>query len=127
MTTIGKDFPVRAHTFLLSSEKRASNAAISPADTLCLDIFSPRPGDSDVASRSIGSVPTRQISRKDRLRSWSVPRIDQLRLAWSPPEWVVATSCCRIAGRHHRLMGSLFGDAKNQGVFGRRQIKPDDI
>src|SRR5271155_2929837 len=51
MTTIGKDFPVRAHAFLLSSEKRASSAAISPADTLCFDIFSPRPGDSDVASQ----------------------------------------------------------------------------
>jgi hypothetical protein len=35
-----------------------------------------------------------------------VPRIDQLRLAWSPPEWVVATSCSRIVGRYHRLMGS---------------------
>jgi len=51
MTIIGKDFPVRAHAFLLSSEKRASSAAISPADTLCFDIFSPRPGDSDVASQ----------------------------------------------------------------------------
>ena len=26
-----------------------------------------------------------------------------------------------------RLDLALFGDAKNQGVFGRRQIKPDDI
>ena len=43
MTTIGKDFPVRAHAFLLSS--------VSPVDTLCLDIFSPQPGDSDVASQ----------------------------------------------------------------------------
>src|ERR1700683_2491170 len=51
MTTIGKDFPVRAHAFLLSSEKRASSAARSPADTLCLDIFSPPPGDSDVTSQ----------------------------------------------------------------------------
>jgi hypothetical protein len=50
MTTIGKDLPVRAHAFLLSSEKRAS-AAISPAGTLCFDIFSPLPGDSDVASQ----------------------------------------------------------------------------
>src|SRR4029077_20360075 len=41
-------------------------------------------------ARSIGSVPMRQILRKDRSRSWSVPRIDQLRLAWSPPEWVVS-------------------------------------
>src|SRR5277367_3702011 len=32
----------------------------------------------------------RQILHKDRSRSWSVPRIDQLRLAWSPPEWVVS-------------------------------------
>src|SRR5208283_2623263 len=50
MTTIGKDSPVRAHAFFLSSEKRASSAAISPADTLCFDIFSPPPGDSDVIS-----------------------------------------------------------------------------
>src|SRR5580693_5149928 len=57
-------------------------------------------------ARSIGSVPMRQISRKDRPPSSSVLRIDQLRLAWSPPEWVVATSCCQIAGRDHRLMGS---------------------
>src|SRR5271156_669084 len=40
-------------------------------------------------ARSIGSVPMRQILRKDRPRSWSVLRIDQLHLAWSPPEWVV--------------------------------------
>src|SRR5580658_5645602 len=32
----------------------------------------------------------RQILRKDRPGSWSVLRIDQLRLAWSPPEWVVS-------------------------------------
>ena len=46
----GKDFPVCAYAFLLSSEKRASSAAISPPDTLCFDIF-PRPGDSDVTSQ----------------------------------------------------------------------------
>ena len=32
MTIIGKDFPVRAHAFLLSSEKRASSAAIAAVD-----------------------------------------------------------------------------------------------
>src|SRR5271165_4135071 len=32
----------------------------------------------------------RQILRKDRPRSWSVLRIDQLRFAWSPPQWVVS-------------------------------------
>jgi hypothetical protein len=51
MTMIGKDFPVRAYAFLLSSEMRANSAAISPADTLYFDIFSPRPGDNDVASQ----------------------------------------------------------------------------
>src|SRR5271163_1842335 len=51
MTMIGKDFPVRAYAFLLSSEMRANSAAISPADTLCFDIFSPPPGDNDVTSQ----------------------------------------------------------------------------
>src|SRR5271168_5151534 len=32
----------------------------------------------------------RRILRKDRLGSWPVLRIDQLRFAWSPPEWVVS-------------------------------------
>ena len=34
MTMIGKDFPVRANAFCLSSEKRASSAPMSPAGTL---------------------------------------------------------------------------------------------
>jgi hypothetical protein len=66
-------FSVRAHAFLLSSEKRASSAAISPADTLCFDIFSPRPGDSDVASQVDRLSSNEIILRKDRPRSWSVP------------------------------------------------------
>src|SRR5271166_1319239 len=32
-------------------QKRPSSAAISPADTLCFDIFSPPPGESDVTSQ----------------------------------------------------------------------------
>jgi hypothetical protein len=51
MTTIGKDFPVRSDAFRLSSEKRTSSAATSPARTECFDIFSPEPGDSDVISQ----------------------------------------------------------------------------
>jgi len=43
---IGKDFPVWANAFLSSSEKRIRSAAVSPADTLCFDIFSPPPGDT---------------------------------------------------------------------------------
>src|SRR5580704_15103794 len=53
MTMIGKDCPVRANAFCLSSEKRDSSAAMSPAETLCFDIFSPPPGDSDVISHDI--------------------------------------------------------------------------
>ena len=51
MTMIGKDFPVWANAFLSSSEKRIRSAAMSPADTLCFDIFSPPPGDTDVMSQ----------------------------------------------------------------------------
>src|ERR1700741_3479539 len=89
MTIIGKDFPVRAHAFLLSSEKRASSPATSPADTLCFDIFSRPPGDSDVTSQVDRLSSNEMNIAQDRPRSWSVVRIDQLRLAWSPPEWVV--------------------------------------
>ncbi len=52
METIGKDFPVRANAFCLSSAKRASSAATSPAGTECFDIFSPEPGDRDVISQT---------------------------------------------------------------------------
>ena len=34
-------------------------------------------------------------------------RVGQLRFAWSPPEWVVATSLCQSAGRYpppHRIL-----------------------
>jgi hypothetical protein len=66
----------------------------------------PRSRHTGLTVRSIGSVPMRQILRKDRPRSWSVPRIDQLRLAWSPPEWVVSDLMQPNRGRYHRLMGS---------------------
>src|SRR5208283_5978754 len=51
MTMIGNDRPVRANVFCLSPERRASNAPMSPAGALCLDIFSPAPGDSEVISQ----------------------------------------------------------------------------
>jgi hypothetical protein len=46
-----KASPVRANAFFISSEKRASSAAMPPADALCVDIFSPPPGDSGVISQ----------------------------------------------------------------------------
>ena len=51
MTTIEKDFPVRANAFCLSPENRASSAARSPANMPYFAIFSPLPGDSDVISQ----------------------------------------------------------------------------
>nr|WP_246780225.1 hypothetical protein [Rhizobium ruizarguesonis] len=50
MTMIGKDRSVRARAVLLSSAKRANIPAMSPAATVCLDIFSPPPGDREVIS-----------------------------------------------------------------------------
>src|ERR1019366_5952590 len=61
MTMIGKDFPVRANAFCLSSEKRVNSAAMSPAETLCFDIFSPLPGDSDVMGDGVSLVEPRDI------------------------------------------------------------------
>ena len=37
------------------------------------------------------------------------PLVDESGSRWSPPEWVVATSCRQIAGRYQRLMGSRKG------------------
>src|SRR5580692_9227243 len=51
MTMIGNVFPVRAKAFCLRAENRARSAQISPAGTLCFDIFSPAPGDSEVISQ----------------------------------------------------------------------------
>src|SRR5215469_4748243 len=51
MTMRGKLLPVRTAALRCSSEKRAKSPAISPAVTLCFDIFSPLPGESDVISQ----------------------------------------------------------------------------
>src|SRR5256885_15183897 len=51
MTITGNDFLVRANAFCLIAEKRASSTQMSPAGTLCFDIFSPPPGDNDVISQ----------------------------------------------------------------------------
>src|ERR1700731_2165848 len=50
MTTIGKEFPVRAKTLSRIAQKRASRPARSPASTQCLDILCPPPGTSEVIS-----------------------------------------------------------------------------
>src|SRR5450759_4844683 len=53
-----------------------------------------------------------------------VLRVGQLRFAWSPPEWVVATSLCQSAGRYPLPHGIL-----KAGVWFRRgrllMVSPD--
>src|SRR3984957_4007008 len=51
MTTTWKDGPVRANAFCWSSDRRASSAAMFPADKPCFDIFSPPPGERDVINQ----------------------------------------------------------------------------
>src|SRR3984893_9139998 len=76
MTMIGKDCPIHANAFCLSSEKRDSSAAMSPAETLCFDIFSPPPGDSDVIS---------QVERLSSNETKIAPRL--VRIAVGSSEW----------------------------------------
>jgi hypothetical protein len=49
----GKSRPVRAAALRLSSANRRSSPDTSPAGTVCLDIFSPPQGDSDVISQAL--------------------------------------------------------------------------
>src|ERR1700719_5322437 len=69
MTMIGNDFPVRANAFCLRTEKRVSNVQTSPAGTLCFDIFSPPPGDSEVISQvdRLSSIETKIAPRSLRI------------------------------------------------------------
>ena len=46
-----KTFPVRTRAFSLSCATRCSSPLTSPPRTVCFDIFSPPPGDSDVISQ----------------------------------------------------------------------------
>src|SRR5208283_3908849 len=66
---IGNNFPVRANALCLSAEKRASSAAMSPADRHCFDIFSPPPGDTDVISQveRLSSKETKMAPRLVRI------------------------------------------------------------
>ena len=89
-------FPVRRESLLLSSVKRVSSAAMSPAGTLCFDIFSPPPGNTDVTSQieRLSSKETK-IAPRSGLDSGRFFGVVQLLTAWPSPEWVVATSLCQ--------------------------------
>src|SRR5512132_3244695 len=105
MTTNGKTFPVLARAFSRSRAKRSSSSATSPPRTTCFDIFSPPPGDSEVISHvdRLSSNETKIAPRSVRI----AVGVGQLRFAWSPPEWVVATSLCQSAGRYPPPHGIL--------------------
>src|SRR5277367_1079949 len=107
MTTIGKDFLVRANAFCFNSENRASNPATSPARTECFDIFSPEPGDSDVMS---------QIERLSSRETKIAARLDWMAVGASGRSATVgmdvsrvggfATSLCQSSGRYPPPQGS---------------------
>src|SRR3954468_11446643 len=69
MTMIGKSRPVRTAALRLSSANRCSRPATSLAETECLDIFSPAPGDREVISQALrdSSIETKIAPRSVRI------------------------------------------------------------
>src|ERR1019366_189247 len=94
MTMIGKDFPVRANVFCLNSEKRASSPQMSPAGTLCFDIFSPAPGDSEVIS---------QIERLSSNETKIAPRSLRMALGASGRSALTCMAVSRVGVRNLTL------------------------
>src|SRR6516162_8287773 len=73
MTIIGKHRPVRAAALRRSSANRCNSPYTSPAETVCLDIFSPAPGDRDVISqaRRDSSIDTKIAPRSVRIAAYA--------------------------------------------------------
>src|ERR1019366_5785043 len=94
MTMIGNNFPVRANAFCLSSEKRAISAQMSPAGTLCFDIFSPLPDDSEVIS---------QIERLSSNETKIAPRSLRMALGASGRSAVTCMAVSRVGVRNLTL------------------------
>ena len=68
-SSLRTNFPVRARAFCLRAENRVHSAQISPARTLCFDIFSPPPGDSEVINQleRLSSIETKIARRSLRM------------------------------------------------------------
>src|ERR1700687_2700755 len=90
MTITGNDFPVRANAFCLISEKRASSTQMSPAGTLCFDIFSPPLGDSDVIS---------QVERLSSNEMKIAPRSLRMALSASGRSAIICMAVSRVGDR----------------------------
>src|SRR6202035_1489551 len=88
MTMIGNDFPVRANAFCLRTEKRVSSVQMSPAGTLCFDIFSPPPGDSEVIS---------QVDRLSSIETKIAPRSLRIALGASGRSAITCMAVSRVA------------------------------
>src|SRR6266436_6160137 len=115
MTMIENIFQVRAKAFCLRTENRISSVQISPAATLCFDIFSPPPGDREVIT---------QLERLSSMETKIAPR--SLRIApgtsgLSAITCIVvsrvsfATALCQSAGRYpppHRISKLEYGALK---------------
>src|SRR5271169_6701528 len=98
MTMIGEDFPVWANAFLSSSEKRVRSAAVSPADALCFDIFSPPPGDTDVMS---------QIERLSSKETKIAPRLVRIAVGSSCRSAIDCMAVSTVGGlQPHSATGS---------------------
>src|SRR5580700_4761457 len=94
MTTIGNDFPVRAKAFCLRAENRVSSAQISPAGTLCFDIFSSLPGDSEVIT---------QVDRLSSIETKIAPRSLRIALGASGRSAITCMLVSRVA-RYDRTL-----------------------
>src|SRR4030081_200485 len=128
MTTNGKTFPVLVCVFFRSCAKRSSSPATSPLRTVCFDIFSPPPGDSDVIS---------QVDRLSSNETKIAPRSVRIAVgAWDRAVIICmvasrgggsATSLCQSVGRYPLPMGSLLVDREHQGFVRWVEIQAGDV
>src|SRR3984893_11974699 len=125
---IGTTCPVRTCTLSLSAQNRAHSPATSPLRTVCFDIVSPPPGDSDVIS---------QVDRLSSNETKIAPRWVRIAVgAWGRSVIICmvasrvggsATSLCQSVGRYPLPMGSLFVNRQDNDVAGRIDIEADDL
>jgi len=101
MTMIGKSLPVRPRAFFLSWPNRLSRPATSPAATVCLDIFSPAPGDRDV------------ITQLDRLSS------NEMKIA---PRSIRIAACVGRGAAASCIVASGVGEFSNLTLPERRSL-----
>src|SRR6266446_2493925 len=99
MTMIGNVFQVRAKAFCLRPENRVSSAQVSPAGTLCFDIFSPLPGDSEVIT---------QLERLSSIETKIAPRSLRIALGTSGRSAITCMVVSRVGGlQPHSVRASV--------------------